>query len=257
MQQKIIGIMGAMPEETGAVVSLLQDRKEFVKGMRTYHTGNINGIKTVLVFSRWGKVAAAATVSTLIHHFNITELIFTGVAGAVNNALHVGDIVIAKRLVQHDMDARPLMPQFEIPLLKKTYFETGQAQLLVATKAVETLLQSNHLHQLIAADTLKEFDIVDPVLQVGDIASGDQFFSSSHQRDELIKKLPAACCVEMEGAAVAQVCYENGIPFTIIRTISDAADQHSPLDFPAFISKVAGKYSSAIISNIYQQQIAL
>lgn len=249
--------MGAMPEETDAVVSLLQHRKEFVKGMRTYHTGDINGIKTVVVFSRWGKVAAAATVSTLIHQFNITELIFTGVAGAINSSLRVGDIVIAKRLVQHDMDARPLMAQFEIPLLQKTYFETAEPQLQTATKAVATLLETNHLQQVIAADILKEFEILKPVFHVGDIASGDQFFSSEYQRNELIKKLPAALCVEMEGAAVAQVCYENGIPFTIIRTISDAADQHSPLDFPAFINKVAGKYSAAVISNIYHRQIAL
>src|SRR6478752_8004470 len=115
--KKTIAIMGAMPEEIDGVVALLDNCTEFSIGQRTYYSGQINDIDTVVVFSRWGKVAAATTVSALIHHFQITELIFTGVAGAIKDNLKIGDIVLAKRLIQHDMDARPLMNQFEIPLL--------------------------------------------------------------------------------------------------------------------------------------------
>jgi len=252
MQQKIVGIMGAMPEEINGVVNLLEGCTESSMGKRTYFSGHINGVKTIVVFSRWGKVAAAATVTTLIHQFNITELIFTGVAGAVSDELTIGDIVIAKRLVQHDMDARPLMPQYEIPLLNKTFFDTGTGQLSIATKAVESLLEDNHLHQLIEDEVLSRFNITRPKLYIGDIASGDQFFSNNRQKQQLLQQLPSVLCVEMEGAAVAQVCYENQIPFTIIRTISDAANEVSHIDFPAFVSEIAGRYSAAVISNIYR-----
>ena len=107
-------------------------------------------------------MAAAATVSALIHKFEITELIFTGVAGALHTDLKIGDIVIGSRLVQHDMDARPFIPQYEIPLLKKTFFECKEQQLSVATAAVKNLLENNNLHQLINEKELLEFMNVTP-----------------------------------------------------------------------------------------------
>lgn len=253
MKQLKIGIMGAMPEEIDGVVGLLNHRSEITIGMRTYFTGQINGIETVVVFSRWGKVAAAATVTTLIHQFKITELIFTGVAGAIHYDLKIGDIVIAKKLIQHDMDARPLMPQFEIPLLSKTFFESHKIQIAISTKAVNSLIENKTIHQTIGDAELQEFKITQPTLFIGDIASGDQFFSNHLQKDKLQSLLPTILCVEMEGAAVAQVCYEYDIPFSIIRTISDAADDQSHIDFPSFIKKISSKYSTEIIKNIYLQ----
>ena len=253
MQEKIIGIMGAIPEEIDGVVKLLSGIEQSSIAGRTYFTGHINNIKTVVVISGWGKVAAAATVSTLIHKYNITELIFTGVAGAVNTELKIGDIVIANRLVQHDMDARPFIPQYEIPLLKKTFFECQPKQLTIAATAVQSLLENNNLHSLIGNEELLAFNITAPQLYIGDIASGDQFISDEKRKKQLLENLPTILCVEMEGAAVAQVCYENEIPFTIIRTISDAANEQSHIDFAAFISKIAGKYSAAIIRNIFAQ----
>ena len=253
MQEKIIGIMGAMPEEIDSVVQLLEGVEQSTAARRVYFTGHINGIKTVVVISGWGKVAAAATVSTLIHKFGITELIFTGVAGALSEDLQIGDIVIGNRLLQHDMDARPFIPRYEIPLLKKTFFECFPSQLSIATAAVQNLLENNNLHSLIAEETLLEFNIISPKLYIGDIASGDQFFSDVKRKQQLLQDLPGILCVEMEGAAVAQVCYENQIPFTIIRTISDAADEKSHIDFAAFISKIAGNYSVGLIKNIFKQ----
>lgn len=251
MTERIIGIMGAMHEEINGVVELLTDAKEYTRGMRTYYSGSLNGIKTVVVFSRWGKVAAATTVANLILEFNITELIFTGVAGAMNEDLNIGDIVIAKRLIQHDMDAQPLMPRFEIPLLGKTYFECAHEQLITATKAVNALLQTKQLHEVISDEELKAFKITSPKLATGDIASGDKFFSNATDKHALLEKLPTVLCVEMEGAAVAQVCYEYGLPFTIIRTISDAADEHSHIDFPMFIKKISSRYSVEVVRNIF------
>src|SRR6187431_3596464 len=117
---KRIGILGAMPEEINGIVALLDDKTEVVKGMRTYYLGTINEVEVVVVFSRWGKVASATTVTHLIVEFGITQLFFTGVAGAINPELNIGDIVIASSLIQHDLDARPIMDRFEIPLLGKT-----------------------------------------------------------------------------------------------------------------------------------------
>jgi adenosylhomocysteine nucleosidase len=252
MQERIIGIMGAMPEEINEVVELLSGKETFTIGKRTYYVGRLNAVKTVAVFSRWGKVAAATTVTTLIQEFHITELIFTGVAGAIHPDLTIGDIVIAKRLVQHDMDARPLMKEFEIPLLGLTFIECHSQQVDVATKAVSHLLENKHLHAVISTEQLQKFGIHHPKLHTGDIASGDKFFAGSEDKNRLATKLPSVLCVEMEGAAVAQVCIEYEIPFTILRTISDAADEQSPVDFPSFLTEIAGKYSAEIIKNIFE-----
>jgi len=252
MSEKIIGIMGAMPEEISGIIAFLDNAQSKTFGMRAYTIGTINGIKTVVVFSRWGKVAAAATVSALIHHYNITELIFTGVAGAISPDLNIGDIVIASRLIQHDMNARPLMAEFEIPLLGKTYFETEQYQRDRAIKVITSLLHDGSLTTTVGKDKLASFGINQPKLHVGDIASGDKFFANSKDKNALHTALPDIICVEMEGAAVAQVCYEYAIPFTVIRTISDVADDNSHIDFPKFIEQVSSNYSVCIIKQLYE-----
>lgn len=253
MKNRVIGIMGAMPEEIDGVVALLSNCVASSMGKRTYFSGQVNGIETVVVFSRWGKVAAATTATTLIHEFKITELLFTGVAGAISLELKIGDIVLGKRLIQHDMDARPLMNQYEIPLLSKTYFETDSTHLDIASKAIQTVFENKSLHSVIGEQDLLEFNISQPKLFIGDIASGDQFFSTNEQKQNLNKQLPNVLCVEMEGAAVAQVCYEYEIPFSIIRTISDVADETAHIDFPSFIKKISSKYAAEIIKNIYNQ----
>ena len=252
MKKRTIGIMGAMPEEIEGVVSLLSNCVVSSIGKRTYFSGQIMGIDTVVVFSRWGKVAAATTATTLIHEFKITELLFTGVAGAIDPELKIGDIVLGSKLIQHDMDARPLMPQYEIPLLSKTYFESDATHLDIASKAIHKLIENKSLQSVIQAEDLMDFHISHPKLVIGDIASGDQFFSSQEQKNALNTQLPDVLCVEMEGAAVAQVCFEYEIPFSIIRTISDVADDQSHIDFPSFIKKISSKYSTEIIKNIYK-----
>jgi adenosylhomocysteine nucleosidase len=252
MSKQTIGIMGAMPEEISGIVDLMTETTETITGMRTYYSGRINNTDTVVVFSRWGKVAAAATVSTLIHKFHITKLIFMGVAGAVSDELSVGDIVLASRLIQHDVDARPLMPQHEIPLLGKTYFETDNVYSQLAASAINTMLEEKMLHEFFTDAILSQFDISVPRLFIGDIASGDQFFSSNEQKKLFHNALPEVLCIEMEGAAVAQVCYEYNIPFVVIRTISDTADDQAHIDFPLFIKTISSKYAAFVISHIFR-----
>ena len=250
MTTKRIGILGAMPEEINGIVSLLKDKKEIVKGMRTYYTGTINNIDVVVVFSRWGKVASATTVTHLIIEFGITELFFIGVAGAIHPELNIGDIVLANSLVQHDMDARPLMEQFEIPLLGKTTLYPTKYLFDSAYSKINALVENNFLINTISVENQKTFSISNPKLFVGQIASGDKFFANNVDKEQLLILLPDVLCVEMEGAAVAQVCYEYAIPCVIIRTISDAANETSPIDFKDFVDQVASKYGVEIIRNL-------
>ncbi|MGK4566848.1 5'-methylthioadenosine/adenosylhomocysteine nucleosidase [Flavobacterium sp. 3HN19-14] len=251
MKNRVIGIMGAMPEEIDGVANLLSESTHKILGKRKFISGKLNGIDTVVVFSRWGKTAAAATVATLISEYKITELFFTGVAGAIHPDLKIGDIVIGTKLIQHDMDARPLMAQYEIPLIGKTFFQADELQTSMAEKAVNKVLENKVLHEIISDESLKEFNIKNPKLHIGTIASGDQFFANESRKHDLILRIPSVLCVEMEGAAVAQVCYEYDLPFAIIRTISDTADESSHIDFPSFINEVSSKYSTAIIKNIF------
>lgn len=242
--------MGAIPQEINGVVNLLTNKQEHKIGRRSYFTGELNNQKVVVVYSRVGKVAASATVTTLILEFKVSELIFTGVAGGIHADVKIGDIVLGQSLIQHDMNAQPLFPAYEIPMLGKAYFEADSSQLQVATTAILEILEEQHLHNVISEKDLDKFNIHQPQLHVGLIGSGDLFFSTNSQKEKLQQNLPEILCVEMEGAAVAQVCYEFDIPFIIIRTISDDADDHSTLDFNSFIEKISNVYSIEIIKNI-------
>src|SRR5215469_12323527 len=122
-----IGIMAAMQEEIGTLSKELPAESEVVDdGQRTYHSGPLWGTPMVVVFSRWGKVAAASTATHLISDFGVAEILFTGVAGAARPGLKVGDVVVGARLWQHDMDARPLLPRYEIPLLGRSSFASDE-----------------------------------------------------------------------------------------------------------------------------------
>lgn len=245
-----IGILGAMKEEVAGLLHNMQLVEEVQLGKRTFYCGTLMNREVVLVISRIGKVAAAATVSALIHRFGVSEIIFTGVAGSLCKEVKVGDIVLAKRLLQHDMDASPLMPRFEIPLLDITWFETPEMQLQQATPALEAIIEAADHHRLLTDEVLERFQMKQPSFWIGDIISGDKFVSSHIQKMELQQMHPTALCVEMEGAAVAQICYEYRIPFTIIRTISDNADDHSEFDFPLFMKEVASRYSVEAIQRL-------
>ncbi|PWJ59028.1 adenosylhomocysteine nucleosidase [Dyadobacter jejuensis] len=244
--------MSAMPEELEGLESLILNKKKTVIGMRTYYEGEINGIKMVMVFSRWGKVAAATTATTLFLKFGITELIFTGVAGAIQNKLNIGDIVLGTHFIQHDMDARPFIKQFELPLLNISYIESPEEKIDQATSAVQNLLDASYLERLLGNTHMAAFNISQPRLYAGFIASGDKFISTEADRTTLNNTLPAVLCVEMEGAAVAQVCYENKIPFIIFRTISDNANESAPIDFQQFVKNVAQKYSFEFINRLFK-----
>jgi adenosylhomocysteine nucleosidase len=238
-----IAIISAMKEEIQALLDTMQGVTRTTKGKRTYFHGKLFGRPVVVVFSRWGKVASAATTAQLIADYDIKEVLFTGVGGAIHPSLEIGDIVIAQNLYQHDMDTSPLFNKFEIPLLGKFCFSAADNPNL--KQAVKKFLAT--IDAFIHADDILAFGVTQPKLVSGDIASGDQFVSSTDKITELNTQLPSAICVEMEGAAVAQVCYEYGIPFNVIRIISDKANDNALIDFPRFAQRVASAYALGIL----------
>jgi len=243
----MIGIISAMQEEIQALLHQLKNVTTTTKGMRTYFTGTLYNRKVILVFSRWGKVASAATTTQLINDFDVNEIIFTGVAGGIIKTLNIGDVVIGKNLFQHDLNASPFYEKLEIPILKKKFLKTtNPEQLLEATK---TFLK-NYNTYINKADA-KLFNILKPKVIIGDIASGDQFISSTKKIKKLNKLIPSATCVEMEGAAVAQVCFEYNIPFSIIRIISDKANDNANIDFSKFSHNIASYYALGILKNYF------
>ena len=237
-----------MAQEIDEVKALLTEKTIVKIANREFVVGKIGTVRCVVAFSKWGKVAASITATLLIQEFGVTDLLFVGTAGALAEGLKVGDIVISKRLVQHDLDARPIIPRFELPLLNRVYVNSDPELTELAGKAVSNLLK-NGVEHMVGEAAVKEFSLA-PKLYFGDIASGDQFVSSDAKRLEILGFLPDVLCVEMEGAAVAQVCLEFNVPFTVIRTISDTADHNAHVDFGKFIAEVANAYSRAIISEI-------
>lgn len=242
----LIGIMGAMEEEIVSLKCAMQETKSHFIGGREYLVGKLFGKNCVVVFSRWGKVAAAATAAILIAKFGVECILFTGVAGAISSTLNIGDVVLGTQLYQHDMDASPFYAKRQIPYLNVQFFEAN-AQLFEKTRtAADSFFTSSFFNQ----SFLKDFSITNPRIHHGIIASGDQFVSQAEKIKVLDQEVPGTLAVEMEGAAVAQVCFEHDIPFMIIRTISDRADHGAPVDFPKFVSCVATHYSMGIVEEM-------
>lgn len=244
----MVGIISAMQEEIEALLQELSNVTKIEKGKRTYYTGTLFNTPVVIAFSRWGKVAAATTTTQLINDYPITELIFTGVAGALKPELNIGDVVIGTRLYQHDMNASPLYPKFVVPLLNEEYFTTTDTKKLMTCAK----MFANNFPNFIKTSDARLFSISQPKVYVGAILSGDQFISSTEKIKSLNSEIPNGICVEMEGAAVAQVCFEYNLPFSIIRIISDKANNNATIDFPKFASAVASQYALGIFSYYFQ-----
>ena len=248
MSQQItrLGLVSALHQEQAGLIETMQDVHTVTRGMRDYVTGKLWGIDTVCVLSRIGKVAAAATVSTLIERFGVSHIVFTGVAGAVESDVRIGDIVVADALAQYDMDATPLFPRYEIPLLGQSHFASDKHLTDRLAESANAFLAQD-LDMAVSPQDRDTFRLGKPRVFRGLIASGDEFIDSQARHRELKAAFPSLLAVEMEGAAVAQVCFEFGVPFSVIRTISDGANEASPHDFMQFIESVASRYAFGIV----------
>ncbi len=224
-----VGILGAMDAEIAEFLKHAEilGRTEW-RGF-TFHRVKLAGRHVILVKCGIGKVHAALVTQHLIDTYSPTSLIFTGVAGALNPAYEIGDVVISRDCIQHDVDGRAL--GFARGNILYTDLKVFAAHPALVDLARTTRVDGHHLH-------------------VGRILTGDQFMTRdeiNHHRymlDEL-----AGDAVEMEGGAMAQVCAINGLPYLVIRTISDRADGDAVLDFNRFLPLVAHN-SYAVVRHI-------
>lgn len=242
----VIGIMGAMHEELAAVLAEMRHEQRVTLAGRDFWVGHWQEHAVVVALSRIGKVAAATTATVMLERFSVDALVFTGAAGGLGSGVLVGDVVVATGLLQHDMDASPLFPRHEVPLYGRAIFETDQPLSAQLLEAAQQVLQAADHH--LGACTLAQFQMSSPQVHHGLIISGDRFVSTSAESVALQQALPNAVAVEMEGAAVAQVCLDYGVPFAALRTISDRADDAAHADFNHFIREVASRYSRAILA---------
>jgi len=242
---KPIAIVGAMQQELAGLKQALQNTHTIKLGSREVTSGTWHGQPVVLALSHIGKVAAATTATAMIERFDVTELVFTGVAGGLGQGVNVGDMVVATEFLQHDMDASPLFPIYEVPMYGRAHFPTN-LHLTQSLKAAAQDILKNPA-QWIDMDVMHELHVHAPKVHAGMVVSGDRFVSTTVESRDLQQRQPHALAVEMEGAAVAQVCLDYGVPFGAVRTISDRADDAATVDFSRFIHEVASRYTLALL----------
>ncbi|MGE0099910.1 MAG: 5'-methylthioadenosine/adenosylhomocysteine nucleosidase [Hydrogenophaga sp.] len=238
-------LVSALREELATVLGLMPDEQQQVFGGRTFWRGHLHGHDVVAVLSGIGKVAAATTATALIERFGVQRIVFTGVAGGLAPGVRVGDVVVARQFLQHDMDASPIFPRHEVPGYGRSTFDADAALTDQLVRASDMVLKD--LPALLGDEVMRTFDLQSPRCHLGLLLSGDRFVSTTAESAALREDLPTALAVEMEGAAFAQVCHDYGVPLAVVRTISDRADDAAHVDFPRFLHEVASRYSGAIV----------
>ncbi len=223
----MIGIIGAMKPEIDGIKAVLENKKtENISGIE-FVCGTVCGREVVAAQSGVGKVFAAICAQTMILRYSPETIINIGVGGTLTEKLGIGDIAVASAVVQHDMDTSPIgdpvglisgINVIEIPCGRKTVEKFRDSVSSLGIKC-----------------------------EIGIIASGDQFISSSAQKRRIRENFDAIAC-EMEGGAVGQVCYVNGVDFCVVRAISDSADGEAKMDYPAFM-EMAAKNSVEVMKN--------
>ncbi|MGI6010164.1 MAG: 5'-methylthioadenosine/adenosylhomocysteine nucleosidase [Ruminococcus sp.] len=215
---KRIGIIGAMEEEISKLKQMMENVEIKEKASMEFNVGILNGKETVVVRSGIGKVNAGICTQILVDDFQVEGIINTGIAGSLKNEINIGDIVISTDALQHDVDAREFG------------YEPGQIPRMdvLAFKADERMIDQAE----------KSSRAVNPEVGVfkGRVVSGDQFIADRAVKENIIEKFQGFC-TEMEGAAIAQAAYLNHVPFVVIRSISDKADDSASVDYPAFEKK--------------------
>ena len=237
-----VAILSALAEEQQGLIELLQHPRKLGHAGREFWLGDLHGHAVVLALSRIGKVAAATTATALIERFGVGRIVFTGVAGGLAEGVNVGDVVVATGFVQHDLDVSPLFPRYEVPLYGQARFASDgplTALLLAASRAA------------LDRQALASHGFPCARVHQGLIASGDRFVCGADESSRLRALMSGAghsvLAVEMECAAVAQVCLDYGVPFVAVRTISDRADDSAHLDFARFVTEVASPYAHSIV----------
>lgn len=230
-----IGIIGAMEPEVALLKQQLSEASTQQVGPYQFHCGQLAGMAVVLVQSGIGKVASALATSLMIQTFQVDAVINTGSAGGFDPELHVGDIVIGTELCHHDVDVTAFgYAPGQVPQMPATF--PSDARLVQAAE--------KSIAQLGFCQTKQ-----------GLIATGDSFMCDPVRIEQTRQTFPTMLAVEMEGAAIAQVCYQMQVPCVVIRSLSDIAGKESPDSFEAYL-EVASKNSSAMVVGLLQQLAA-
>lgn len=214
----MLGIIGAMDEEVSKIKSQMDDVKVETLAAMDFYEGSIYGYPVVVVRSGIGKVNAAMCTQILALKYKVDAIINTGIAGSLNADINIGDIVLSTDTLEHDMDAVAFgYPVGQIPRMDTLSFAADERLRKLAKEVCEK---------------------VNPDISVfeGRVVSGDQFISNKEKKEWLISTFDGLC-TEMEGAAIGHAAFLNGIPFLVIRAISDKADDSASVDYPAFEAK--------------------
>ena len=222
---KKLGIIGAMDVEVAILKEKLEKKTVTAVGPMQFCEGKLAGMDVVICQCGVGKVHAAMCAQTLCIRFGVTHLVNTGIAGSLDNELDIGDVVISLDAMYHDFDCNHFgYPMGKVPGLDVVAFPADGTLIDMAYAASEELKPGH--------------------TKMGRVATGDQFVATQELKDLIISRT-GGNCTEMEGAAIAQTAYVNGVPFVIIRAISDKADHSAEMDYPTF-EKMAAEHCAAV-----------
>ena len=227
----MIGILCAMREELEPILEKVEIKEVIEYGRNKFYKAKFNNMDLILAYSKIGKVNSATTATIMIEKFGAEKILFSGVAGAIDEDLKIGDLVIADKTCQHDVDLTVFGYEPGYIPESKVYFECDKNLNLIAKKVAEKM---------------------NVRLKEGIIASGDQFVHSK-ERKEWIKKTFNAIAIEMEGGAVGCVAWTLNIPFFMLRAISDTAEEGAGVDFDEFLeesSKVSAEFLIKMLKEI-------
>lgn len=214
-----LGIIGAMAVEVESLKQAMENLTTSQRGGMEFYDGTLCGTPAVVVQCGVGKVNAALCVQLLCNCYGVTAVVNTGIAGSLCNDLDIGDLVISKDAMYHDIDVGVFgYPIGQVPGTSKPEFTADESLIMSAYNAAETVHPGH--------------------VKMGRVASGDQFVCTPEQKNHIIA-VTGALCTEMEGAAIAHAATRNDIPFVIIRAISDKADNSANMDYPTFEAQAA------------------
>jgi adenosylhomocysteine nucleosidase len=242
-----LGILSAMEEETLALEHQLEEAQTIQWGRWIFHEGRLAGFPVVMGRSGWGKVAAAAYTQSMIDRFGVDGILFIGVAGGLNPYIRRGDIVVATGVAQHDINARPFFPQGEIPLLGQREIASANILCENAYRACTEIIQQVGLY--FYPTELAELGIEKLKVHLGLALTGDQVIFNATKKTELLALFPEALSVDMESAAVGQVCHALDVPFAVVRIISDAADEQGEDNFSDFVERFVNRFTKPIVQD--------
>lgn len=239
-----IAILGAFSEEIDMLKDSLANKYIEIKGGIEFTRGELSGKEVVIAFTGIGKVNATMTTTLILEYYNPSKVIFTGIAGSINPSINPADLVISERCVHHDLnyyyDDTLVSYQPRNPLdgtINPVFFYADSSML----QSLKSIAENSSLIPVTSGGASLQ-----PKIVFGTIATGDAFIASKHKNIELIERFNADA-VEMEGAAVAQICYQRNIPFIIIRSISDSADENAKVDLEEFYLTAAKNANFLVI----------